>query len=309
MIELASRIYSVNEYIEEHGYSYIDLVTRFPEGVRAVFDVLKGRIVHENLDGVRSDDLCGTHVHISLEPTPWSEALGKPAEPAKSGESGEPGKSRKPGEFGPLKRLAIAILFWERCIDVLMPPSHLNNEYCKSNYASFYDAEVVPSVRKQGLPGWTSELYYAYEKIDEATTVGGIEGIMNHQPRAFKDPQSPPRHSWFRWNFVPVLYDNMETVEFRQPPISENANEAIGWVYFALGFVRAAVTWDMQSGVGFQGREATVVGLREFVIDGMGLCGLVDGPEFQAVFPRDLRAKPSDLVWIPTVRPGAGSSS
>jgi hypothetical protein len=72
----------------------------------------------------------------------------------------------------------------------------------------------------------------------------------------------------------------METVEFRPQSIFKNANEAIGWVYFALGFVRAAITQDIQSGLGFQGREATVASLREFVTDGMELCGLADEPEF-----------------------------
>jgi hypothetical protein len=91
-----------------------------------------------------------------------------------------------------------------------------------------------------------------------------------------------------------------------QPPISKTADEAIGWVYFALGFVRAAITQEISLEA-----EVTIARLRDFVVDGMKMCGLADGPEFQAVFPKDLKASLSKLILVrgqrPVDQPGATS--
>jgi hypothetical protein len=99
------------------------------------------------------DEKCGTHVHISIAPTSWEKALGILGGP------------------GPLKRLALAVLYFERCVDALMPPSRLNNRYCRSNYASFHDREVLPYPPNfPGIPNGKEDLDHARDMLEEATS-------------------------------------------------------------------------------------------------------------------------------------------
>jgi hypothetical protein len=47
-------------------------------------------------------------------------------------------------------------------------------------------------------------------------------------------------HPHFRWNFLGVL-NNKNSIEFRQPPASRNADDTILWVLFSTSFIRWAL--------------------------------------------------------------------
>jgi hypothetical protein len=67
-----------------------------------------------------------------------------------------------------------------------MPPGRLNNRYCRSNYASFHDREVLPYPPNfPGIPDGKEELDHARDMLEEATSALHVQFIMCAMPRTY----------------------------------------------------------------------------------------------------------------------------
>lgn len=148
---------------------------------------------------VVSSDSCGTHVHVStFDKNGWYDRL------------------------PPLKRVAKAVVYFERCVDSLLPPHRLVNTYCKSN-------RYNPSLRERSMPE-------IFQLLDSARDAPGIASIM------CSDGQGGTTR-YFKWNFMALVKPrkSMGTVEFRQPPGSTSRADAVLWSEFTLSFVQGAI--------------------------------------------------------------------
>jgi hypothetical protein len=81
-------------------------------------------------------------------------------------------------------------------------------------------------------------------------------------------------HPHFRWNFTP-LTDRKGTIEFRQPPASQDASETMAWVLFAVCFAQ----WASERASAFLDptRTAELAELYKCVMVGARLSGVPDG--------------------------------
>lgn len=143
-------------------------------------------------------EACGTHVYVSFN------------------RRGGWGLKR-------LKSLAKAVVYFERCIDSLMPPHHLRNIHCRSN-------RYNPNFRD------VDEMKDIFRMIEE------IEGKNGHSMLA--NLLSPDKR-WYRWNFghMERKKPNYCTVEFRQPPGYTSVKDAKFWAQFTLAFTSATYHW------------------------------------------------------------------
>ena len=148
--------------------------------------------LEENLRFVKSS-ACGTHVHISAESS-WLIA----------------GIT--------LKSVAKAVVYFERCVDSLMPEDRRNNRYCGSNRNN-------PLLQSRSFPE-------IFELIEGCETLAELSKLMCSDGM-------DSSNKFFRWNFTP-LGRSMGTIEFRQPPGCTNAEDAVTWTEFALAFVKGA---------------------------------------------------------------------
>ena len=175
---------------------------------------------------------CGTHVHVSMyRGSGWE------------------------GAFGKLQRIAKAVVYFERCIDSLMPDHRLRNVFCKSNrYNSTLRSSSVPTILKM------------IDGIQEGPEYpGGPDGREKLVDLLCPSGDSVKRY--YRWNFTPLLRPDRKTrtIEFRQPPGSTTALETAFWCQFTIYFVYGAVisldTFDL-------GDTATLGQLRDMVLRG-----------------------------------------
>ncbi|KPM39424.1 hypothetical protein AK830_g7163 [Neonectria ditissima] len=142
---------------------------------------------------IMPSDRCGTHVHVSCK--------------------------RKNGwGLKGLQRVAKAVVYYERCIDSLMPEHRLRNRFCKNN-------RYNPAL-------WNKSMKEIFEAID------AYEGPKGHSKLA--GLISPDR--CYRWNFSSMTKSNpnSRTIEFRQPPGCTTVDEAVLWPQFALKFISSA---------------------------------------------------------------------
>ncbi|ETN40266.1 uncharacterized protein HMPREF1541_04542 [Cyphellophora europaea CBS 101466] len=187
------------------------------------------------------EKLCGTHVHVSpLSAHGWFD------------------------HFEALKRVAKAVIYFERCVDSLMPLNRLKVHYCRSNrYNPIFRGRSIQSV---------------LEMIDSTGDPTALAHLM------CSDGNDGSSHRYYRWNFTrltdasvvdpidpsdaaytnspkchhaehhqdPYANQRKGTIEFRQPPGSLSFAQAEEWSQFAVGFVvgaMACVTSDHESAV------------------------------------------------------------
>ncbi|KAH6842466.1 putative amidoligase enzyme-domain-containing protein [Chaetomium sp. MPI-CAGE-AT-0009] len=162
------------------------------------------RVLQQHFD-VQATTECSTHVHISPAAGPWALAQ--------------------------LKDIAKATVVLERCIDSVMPGHRRINPYCMSNrYNQGYKDFEVPFI-------WSDIKKVANEKALARhmcwCSKNTLQGALIGATKDFMHPH-------FRWNFTSAL-SKKQTIEFRQPPGSRNADDTILWVLFATSLVRWAV--------------------------------------------------------------------
>ena len=95
---------------------------------------------------------CGTHVHVSMVPGP-----------------------KIAGTFDKVKRIAKAVVYFERCVDSLMPADRLQNRFCRSNrYNSALRScsmseilNMIDEIEERPLLSDSSERPNCYDKLVE----------------------------------------------------------------------------------------------------------------------------------------------
>lgn len=150
---------------------------------------------------VTKNQMCGTHVHISLE-REGSGAAG-----------GGIGMSLQD-----IKRIAQCAIHFEPAIEALVPPERRRNVFIMSNWidnAKFADERVTRQV--------------AIEMIEECAHVNEIISLLCPIPQDRN----------FAWNFRALR--RFGTIEFRKGGASLNAAEALAWAELTLLFAEAAL--------------------------------------------------------------------
>ncbi|KAF2745039.1 hypothetical protein M011DRAFT_460517 [Sporormia fimetaria CBS 119925] len=163
---------------------------------------------------------CSTHVHLSPKPSP--------------------ARPNGTWELSDVQKIAKAVLYFERAVDAVMPARRWLNPYCQSNRHNDA-AAALP----QKLPGEKLAAYI--ENINGAGTIVQVVNMIN----AVGPP--PTGGAWtrskvFRWNFCPLIEGGPSTIEFRQPPGSDNETHTRLWINFAVAFVQMALFCEPPSG-------------------------------------------------------------
>lgn len=189
---------------------------------------------------------CSTHVHIS--PTQGSWTLSQ------------------------VKRVAKAVLYYERSIDTLLPQERRQNIWAQSNR---HNTITKPQ-----------DVATLFTWIDGAKDIPYIALIMC----AFSKDSQYGRdvgktqdfvHNVFRWNFMPLTKGSMGTIEFRQPPGSSNAVATKLWVTFAASFIQGAILYaDNLNGT----QPPTLEGFRSLLINGAIQSGVADYSALNQLF-------------------------
>lgn len=141
---------------------------------------------------------CFTHIHITPETGFW--------------------------QLDQAKGLAKSALYFERCLDALVPPYRRKSVWAKSNRNNRYFA---------GL-----SMAECFGQVDAQTTFAGLGMRMNLcsalSPTGAALGAKPGNdfvHDAYRWSFVGLTEGGgYGTVEFRQPPGSTSAAEVSAWV-------------------------------------------------------------------------------
>ncbi|KAL2173779.1 putative amidoligase enzyme-domain-containing protein [Thermothelomyces heterothallicus CBS 202.75] len=127
---------------------------------------------------------CSTHVHLSPASGPWT--------------------------LSAARGVAKAAIFFERCIDGLMPGHRrIINPYCMSNRLADLGERMC----------WCSR-----DSVHARQTLHQDDFVHPH----------------FRWNLTALTESRTRTIEFRQPPASRNARDTLAWILFAACFTRWA---------------------------------------------------------------------
>jgi len=166
---------------------------------------------------VEINDSCSTHIHVSCKgATKWS--------------------------WEDARRVAVASFFWQRVIDCI-----LGDERAKGEAAAIFCRRYPAKTRegeKMTLEKWISLVY-----SDKMTSIHDLVLLVNPG----MDPKKPNEFDrYYRWNFNNLLImgtgepnklkeRKIGTIEFRGPPGSATAKEAMKWVQFTTYFVWAAI--------------------------------------------------------------------
>ncbi|CAN9355116.1 unnamed protein product [Alternaria alternata] len=171
-----------------------------------------------------------------------------------------------------VKRVAKAVLYYERSIDTLLPQERRQNIWAQSNR---HNTITKPQ-----------DVATLFTWIDGAKDIPYIALIMC----AFSKDSQYGRdvgktqdfvHNVFRWNFMPLTKGSMGTIEFRQPPGSSNAAATKLWVTFAASFIQGAILYaDNLNGT----QPPTLEGFRSLLINGAIQSGVADYSALNQLF-------------------------
>jgi len=195
---------------------------------------------------IQTNDTCGTHVHISLsESTSWS--------------------------LGNLKRLSMAIIWFEPAIEVILPKQRRQNKWAKANHKDHpqFKAQTIENI---------------FHMIHSCETTDALIDCMN-----------PQDDRYFGWNFTNLRKDAIGTVEFRRPPGVVGRATCLSWMEFTAAFARAAV--NVQDPTDLIKYQQSVEGMKSFLY-----ATLPRGVRPRQVFGRIFRNK-SGRIDVTPLRP------
>lgn len=139
-----------------------------------------------------------------------------------------------------VKSICRSIVYFEFAFEALLPSTRRCNPWTKSNV---YDNRRFPN----------KKLKTCFDIIDSCQTIPEIVYLMNDGD-----------DKYFGWNFLNLLEDGTNTIEFRRAPGVEKVKDCLAWVEFVVTFVEASV----QNGNGLfnnTGVAATVQELKGFL--------------------------------------------
>ncbi|KAK3395440.1 putative amidoligase enzyme-domain-containing protein [Sordaria brevicollis] len=131
-----------------------------------------------------------------------------------------------------LRALSKSILYFESCLDAVMPLYRRTSVFAKSNRNNKHWVNLTMAECFSHLDAHKKGLDIARHMIrsDPRSSTGVALG--RHSDFA---------HSTYRWNFLNLVHYNQKgTIEFRQPPGSTTAGEAITWIILAVCFAQVA---------------------------------------------------------------------
>lgn len=182
-----------------------------------------------------------------------------------------------------LKRLAVSIIHFEPAFEALVPEARKGNPFCKSNWLD------SPRLGRAGLSR-SESIAEIERKLDAYHVIGAIQLCDD---------------KFFAWNFDSLNQHN--TIEFRKPPASSNADEVLSWAELTLNFIQASLkygTWPRLRRI-----PSTIKGLRWFLeqicVPGMNVPSRLDriwaGKDENAasepwVWPRSKTARDMDMA-------------
>ncbi|KAK4231103.1 putative amidoligase enzyme-domain-containing protein [Podospora fimiseda] len=138
-----------------------------------------------------------------------------------------------------LKSLARSAVYFERCLDEIVPPYRRRSVWAKSNRNNKYFGQL--------------SMAECFSKIDRQSSPEGLAARMNlcdadsptgvalRSVRAMKDENTALdfAHDTYRWNFTNLNEgDGFGTIEFRQAPGSTTSQEVMSWVMLVGCFAR-----------------------------------------------------------------------
>lgn len=115
-----------------------------------------------------------------------------------------------------IKDLCRNIFYFEEVIDDLIPKHRVGNDLIRSSRQS--SAQLRDKTARECLA-----------IINRCYSLPQIINAMNDNGSRY-----------FAWNFVNLKRGGLGTIEFRQPPGAENAEEALQWAEFVVLFLHAA---------------------------------------------------------------------
>ncbi|EGS18940.1 uncharacterized protein CTHT_0055540 [Thermochaetoides thermophila DSM 1495] len=162
-----------------------------------------------------------------------------------------------------VKNLAKTALYFEQCLDSIMPPYRRKSVWAKSNRHNSY----FRSLRS----------YECFDAIDSLPTFEDLAAVMNWcsgdsaTGRALYGENNTDGlhedfpHDAYRWSFANLnhLGGGHGTVEFRQPPGSTTAKEVITWVMLVGCLARLSCTHGSTLNPNEKGQ---LPGLREWLL-------------------------------------------
>lgn len=161
---------------------------------------------------------CGTHVHIS------------------------PGVGLM-WAIGDLKKIACAILHFEKAWNVIVPAARRRNKYAKSN--RFDNPKLSMKTDAQCI-----------EAVNACESSVTVADLMNNDGDRY-----------FGWNFTNLYFGQKMTVEFRRGPGVEDLDTCEAWVALAVAFLQAAR--QAESVIDVIEFSANVEGLKAFIHEGL----------------------------------------
>ncbi|KAL2192923.1 putative amidoligase enzyme-domain-containing protein [Corynascus similis CBS 632.67] len=181
---------------------------------------------------------CSTHVHLSPANRLWT--------------------------LREAKGIAKAAVFFERCVDALMPGHRRINPYCMSNRWN-------PGYRDRSMPQIFSDISKAESSENLGERMCWCSKDSVHARQTLHEDDFV--HPHFRWNFT-ALTERTRTIEFRQPPASRDASQTVTWVLLAASFAqwaseRADLTLD-------PARTANLEDLHRCLMAGARVSGVLD---------------------------------
>jgi hypothetical protein len=176
-----------------------------------------------------------------------------------------------------LNKMTKAILYYERCVDTLMPPRRRNNKYCLSNRRN-------PKLKDKS----TQDIFDEIDNITKRTDLLRDQWIrqimslmccMSFIPLAALEDlkkageQTIPLVTYvernMRWNFEPLAEGVKGTIEFRQPPGSNSYADAHFWTTFTRAYVYGAMHAKIDAS-----KEPTLESFQAFLINGAQVAGM-----------------------------------
>ncbi|KAK8052119.1 hypothetical protein PG993_003504 [Apiospora rasikravindrae] len=155
--------------------------------------------------GLVKSESCGTHVHVSPSPKyGWDDSY-----------------------LVELQRICRTAVYFERCIDALVPPRRRRSHWCKSH--------------RHNLHFRGHSMQEIFDKIDQVETSSDLAKLMCPSPDGHDSTSRD-----YKWNFSSMerkegqTKRRAHTIEFRQPPGIEEENDALFWTCFKIAFIEGA---------------------------------------------------------------------
>lgn len=215
--------------------------------------------------------------------------------------------------LGEAKSLAASAIYFERCFDALMPYYRRRTIFAKSNRHNRW-------LGQRSVPSCVGSIY------EETDSFANLAVRMNWcgAGTATADALGSSddfAHDAYRWNFMGLMRndDGYGTIEFRQPPGSTDAADAIRWIMLVGCFARLSCAFSVRPehkpslfSLGKWIRyEARMCKFNPLYVDELkGMFERADAPNFAPGAGRDPEAISNDdaaaMRWLEAMHRNAG---